>query len=109
LRAAPPAPSSAGLVICGLPRSGTTHLHKPLSADPALRHLSYWESLEPVPGPGEPLEPAATDQPDPRRARCQMAVDLVDTCMPLFKRIHEMTVDHAHEEIQSDAAAVDRQ
>jgi hypothetical protein len=85
------------IIICGLPRTGTTHLHNLLSADPALRELPYWESLEPVladherPGPGEP---------DPRRARCQAAVDLVDALMPEFTRMHEMTVDHAHEEIQ---------
>lgn len=41
------------IIICGLPRTGTTHLHNLLAADPALRHLPYWESLEPVPAPGE--------------------------------------------------------
>ena len=30
------------------PRTGTTHLHNLMSADPALRSLPYWESLEPV-------------------------------------------------------------
>jgi Sulfotransferase family len=87
----------APIVICGLPRTGTTHLHNLLSVDPALRSLPYWESLEPVladgerPGPGEP---------DPRRARTEQAVWFVDAAMPLFKRMHEMTVDHVHEEIQ---------
>ena len=38
----------APIVICGLPRTGTTHLHNLMSADPALRSLPYWESLEPV-------------------------------------------------------------
>lgn len=85
------------IVICGLPRTGTTHLHNLLSADPALRSLPYWESLEPVlpeaerPGPGEP---------DPRRARCQVGLDFLHAAMPLFDRMHEMTVDHVHEEIQ---------
>jgi hypothetical protein len=87
----------APIVICGLPRTGTTHLHNLMSADPALRSLPYWESLEPVlaeaeaPGPGEP---------DPRRARTEQALWLVDAAMPYFKRMHEMTVDHVHEEIQ---------
>ncbi|MGH9027478.1 MAG: sulfotransferase family protein [Acidimicrobiia bacterium] len=87
----------APIVICGLPRTGTTHLHNLISADPALRSLPYWESLEPVlpesqqPAPGEP---------DPRRARTEMALDVVNTTMPYFKRMHEMTVDHVHEEIQ---------
>ncbi len=42
----------APIIICGLPRTGTTHLHNLMSADPALRSLPYWESLEPV-LPGE--------------------------------------------------------
>ena len=40
---------AAPIVIAGLPRTGTTHLHNLMSADPALRSLPYWESLEPVP------------------------------------------------------------
>ncbi len=38
----------APIVICGLPRTGTTHLHNLIASDPALRSLPYWESLEPV-------------------------------------------------------------
>lgn len=81
------------IIICGLPRTGTTHLHNLLAADPALRYLPYWESLEPFPAPGEP-------DPDARRQRCEAGLQLVETSMPDFKRMHEMTVDHAHEEIQ---------
>ena len=80
------------IIICGLPRTGTTHLHNLIAADPNLRYLSYWESLEPFPGPDD------TDQT--RRDRCASGLDLVDTSMPDFKRMHDMTVDHAHEEIQ---------
>ena len=36
------------IIICGLPRTGTTHLHNLMAADPGLRSLPYWESLEPV-------------------------------------------------------------
>ncbi|MGH2727183.1 MAG: sulfotransferase, partial [Actinomycetota bacterium] len=35
------------IIVCGLPRTGTTHLHNLIAADPALRSLPYWESLEP--------------------------------------------------------------
>jgi hypothetical protein len=83
------------IIICGLPRTGTTHLHNMLAADPALRHLPYWESLEPV--------LAAAEQgadPDPRPARCAAGLDLLDGVMPEFKRMHEMTVEHAQEELQ---------
>ena len=85
------------IVICGLPRTGTTHLHNLMSSDPSLRSLPYWESLEPVladrerPGPGEP---------DPRLERTATALSFLDVAMPYFKRMHEMTVDHTHEEIQ---------
>ncbi|BBZ36754.1 sulfotransferase family protein [Mycolicibacterium confluentis] len=81
------------IVICGLPRTGTTHLHNLLAADPALRHMPYWESLEPFPAPGE-------DGPGPRRDRCAAGLDLIHTTMPEFRRMHDMTVEHAHEEIQ---------
>jgi hypothetical protein len=85
------------IVICGLPRTGSTHLHNLISSDPALRSLPYWESLEPVLADGE--HPGA-GAPDPRMARTEMALSFVNTAMPEFKRMHEMTVDHVHEEIQ---------
>lgn len=81
------------IIICGLPRTGTTHLHNLIAADPALRYLPYWESLEPVAAPGEA-------DPQARRDRCAVGLDLINTSMPEFKRMHDMTVDHAHEEIQ---------
>ena len=84
-------PIERPIVIAGLPRSGTTHLHNVLAADPSLRTLPYWESLEPVPAPGVP---------DERRAATEFALQLVNDTMPLFVRMHEMTPDHAHEEIQ---------
>jgi hypothetical protein len=90
-------PIRAPIVIVGLPRTGTTHLHNLIAADPGLRSLPYWESLEPVlldeerPAPGEP---------DPRRARCEQALWFVNESLPYFVRMHEMTTDHVHEEIQ---------
>ncbi len=88
---------AAPIVICGLPRTGTTHLHNLMSADPALRSLPYWESLEPVLAERERPEPGA---PDPRLERTAMALSFLDAALPYFKRMHEMTVDHTHEEIQ---------
>ena len=54
------------IIICGLPRTGTTHLHNLIAADPAIRYLPYWESLEPFPAPGEDDRSAA---PGPVRGR----------------------------------------
>ncbi len=86
---------AAPIVIVGLPRTGTTHLHNLLSADPALRSLPYWESLEPIPMPSE-----AGVEPDPRRQRAEAGVWFLNQAMPLFPLMHEMTTDHVHEEIQ---------
>lgn len=52
LTASPPA---VALVITGLPRTGTTLLHKLAALDPAHRVLRLWEALSPVPpGPAGP-------------------------------------------------------
>lgn len=81
------------VVIAGLPRTGTTHLHNLLAAGPTFRTLPYWESMEPLPMPGETGDEA-------RRARSDLAVDFMNSAMPYFPLMHEMTTDHIHEEIQ---------
>jgi hypothetical protein len=88
---------AAPIIVCGLPRTGTTHLHNLMSADPALRSLPYWESLEPVLPDREIPEAGA---PDPRVERTEMALSFLNTALPYFDRMHEMTVGHTHEEIQ---------
>ena len=90
-------PIERPIVIAGLPRSGTTHLHNLLSADPALRSLPYWESLEPVPVPGDPPGEAGIAA---RRERTRVGLEFTNAAMPHFKAMHEMTADHTHEEIQ---------
>jgi len=88
------------IVITGFPRTGTTHLHNSLAADPELRSLPYWEALEPV-----PVDETPDGGPDPRRARCAETLEWINSAMPHFPSMHEMTVDHAHEEI--DLLALD--
>jgi Sulfotransferase family len=83
----------APMVIAGLPRTGTTHLHSLLGADPALRSLPYWEAQEPLPAPGE------EGTIEPRRQRTGDALNISNTLMPYFPLMHEMTIDHVHEEI----------
>jgi Sulfotransferase family len=83
------------VVIAGLPRTGTTHLHNLLGVASTFRTLPYWESVEPFPLPAE-----AGIEPDPRRARMDSAVAVLDVVMPHFRLMHEMTTDHVHEEIQ---------
>lgn len=55
------------IVILGLPRSGTTKLHRMIAADPKMQKLPLWKLFYPVraltPGPGTDIERriAATD------------------------------------------------
>ena len=63
------------IIICGLPHRHH-HLHNLMAADPNLRHLPYWESLEPFPAPGD------GDDETPRQDRCAAGVDLINTVMP---------------------------
>src|SRR5437868_1430110 len=83
------------VVIAGLPRTGTTHLHNLLAAGPTFRTLPYWESFEPFPLPAED-----GIEPDPRAARMDVAVTVMNMLMPHFALMHEMTTEHVHEEIQ---------
>jgi hypothetical protein len=88
------APVTAPIVVAGLPRTGTTHLHNLMSADPALRSLPYWEAIEPLPAPGEPAGSV-----EPRVERCAFGLDMSQLWMPEMQRMHEMTPWHTHEEI----------
>lgn len=83
------------VVIAGLPRTGTTHLHNLLASASSFRTMPYWESNEPFPLPAE-----AGVEPDPRRARMDVAVQVMHVVMPHFPLMHEMTTEHVHEEIQ---------
>jgi len=72
-------PIERPIIIAGLPRTGTTHLHNLMSADPALRSLPYWEALEPVLAESERPPPG---EPDPRLDRTAQALDFVNGAMP---------------------------
>jgi hypothetical protein len=89
-------PVERPLVVVGLPRTGTTHLHNLLAEHPDLRFLPYWESEEPVLAASER---AATGEPDPRIARAAAGLAQIDAVMPLFRAMHEMTAEGPHEEI----------
>jgi hypothetical protein len=85
------------VVVAGLPRSGTTHLVNLIAADSRLRSLPYWESLEPVPVPGEG---PGRDGRDPRWWRCQRAYQAQLAQAPLLVAMHDMPPEHIHEEIE---------
>lgn len=90
-------PVTSPIVILGLPRTGTTHLHNLLACDPHLRSLPYWESLQPVLPPEQQPLPG---QHDPRIKRSQQNLRLINSMMPLYPLMHDMAYDLPQEEIQ---------
>ena len=85
------------IIVCGLPRSGTTHLVNLLAADARLRSLPLWESYEPVLSPFEKLR---EDGVDPRYHRCQKQWDMTQQMTPLLAAMHPMNPEHIHEELE---------
>ncbi|MBS0255301.1 MAG: sulfotransferase [Proteobacteria bacterium] len=84
------------IMIAGLPRSGTTHLVNLIAADPRLRSLPLWESMEPV-ARSEPPPPPAED---PRRADCIAMWGGFEALLPLMPAMHEMAPDGVHEDVE---------
>ena len=95
----------APVVICGLPRTGTTHLHNLMSADANLRSLPWWESLEPVPPLSEQSVERLDVRDDPRWQRADAGLANLNTVLPYTRRMHDMYTDHVHEEIHLLAIA----
>ncbi|MDQ7803493.1 sulfotransferase [Amycolatopsis sp. A133] len=90
-------PVDRPIVIAGLPRTGTTHLHRLLAAAPGVRTVPYWESAEPV--------LATPVHPDPRPERAHRALEFVDLALPHLKRMHELDAREAEEDIRLLAIA----
>jgi len=79
------------VIIAGLPRTGTTHLHNLLSQCTDMRYLPLWQTLH-------PMTPQA-NRKDRRRHAADLAVGATSYIIPLFKRMHEMETDGPHEEL----------
>jgi hypothetical protein len=86
-------PVARPLFITGLPRSGTTFLHRLMSEDPDGRTLLFWESLVPSPPP----EPA-TYRTDPRIARSRRKTDLLNRLSPRLATAHEFDAESPEED-----------
>ncbi len=81
------------VVIVGLPRTGTTKLHRLLACDPRFWWMAWWEACYPVPFPDE-----APGHPDARIERGRADVELMVQAMPQLTAIHPMNADLADEE-----------
>ncbi|MGH8446338.1 MAG: sulfotransferase family protein [Solimonas sp.] len=80
------------IVITGLPRTGTTALHRVLAADPQFQGLEYWLIDNPMPRP-----PRAGWDSDPLYRR---AVDELETLyreVPAMKTAHPIIADEVYE------------
>ena len=86
----------APIFVVGLPRTGTTYLHRLLSLDPNARAPKTWELFDPV-----PVLPAAVLETEEGRAKDRAkrikfvddAIKKLDMCVPHFKGIHEVGGD----------------
>ena len=87
----------APIIVIGLPRSGTTHLVNLIAADPRLRSLPYWESLEPVPNRGDG---PGRDGVDRRYERCLRAYEAQMAIAPLVRAMHHQEPQAIEEEIE---------
>jgi hypothetical protein len=84
------------IIVLGLPRTGTTMLHRLLARDPGLRHLPYWEGAMPFPL-GDPTQPPAV--PDPRIRRARQSLKFLYWVAPLLITMHEIEAEAPDEEI----------
>ena len=82
------------LVIVGLARTGTTMLHRLLSADPGLYAARWWEVRFPAPFPGWDWR-----GPDPRIAAAHAQVDWILEHQPVLAAIHPWDAEGPDEEI----------
>ncbi len=82
----------APLVICGIPRTGTTALHKVLSVDPQFQGLNLWLASWPKP---RPPQDRWVDEPGYQHAVALLEKRNADT--PGLRAVHEMLVDEVEE------------
>lgn len=79
--------------ICGLPRTGSTLLHRLLSASPKLTSTLSWETSYPIPFPGEGPDAAE------RKRRAQQKMRLFLEYSPDFGDIHTIEWDGPEEDV----------
>ena len=89
-------PVEAPWLIVGLPRSGTTFLHRLLASDPELRSAPLWEIMNPLPVGDVETPP---QRPDPRIAMAEQALAALHRVAPGLQAMHEMAAEAPDEEL----------
>ncbi|HEU5474378.1 MAG TPA: sulfotransferase [Actinophytocola sp.] len=79
--------------ICGLPRTGSTLLHRLLAASPRLTSTLSWEASYPIPFPGEGPDAAE------RKRRARDRAELFLRMSPEFAGIHTIEWDGPEEDV----------
>jgi hypothetical protein len=80
------------LVITGIPRTGTTALHKLLAVDPQFQGLQTWLLDAPMPRP-----PRETWESHPLFQRAVEAIEARYAATPEMRAAHNMVADELHE------------
>ena len=80
------------IFVTGLPRTGTTALHRLLTADPANQGLELWLTEVPQPRP-----PRDTWEQDPAFGRIQAAYERHRVARPEFMGVHYMAAGQVEE------------
>lgn len=83
----------AAAVICGLPRTGSTLLHRQLAASPQLTATLSWECSYPLPFPDEGPEAEI------RKEKAKKMMELFLSLSPDFGDIHTVVWDGPEEDV----------
>lgn len=83
----------APVFVTGMPRTGTTKLHRVMSCDPQVQSLPFWIVLNMAPFPG-----ADPSQPDPRIAIAEAALAQSTQRFPELQAAHPAIADEPEEE-----------
>lgn len=81
-------------VVAGLPRTGSTMLHRMLAAAPGMTGVRWYEAQNYVPFPGE-----ARGDPAPRRAAAEQIMAYMLQAIPDLMSLHPMSIDQPDEEV----------
>lgn len=81
-------------VVVGLPRTGSTMLHRMLASAPGMTGVKWWECQNYAPFPGE--QPG---DPEPRRQAAKAYLDYMLEHAPDLMSIHPMNIDQPDEEL----------
>ncbi|CAM9918894.1 unnamed protein product [Ectocarpus fasciculatus] len=85
-------PVRAPVFVMGLPRTGTTFLHRLLSLDPAVRSPLLWELLNPVPEPTDYDTQTKEFEADAKK-RSKFIKNIIKS----RKQMGDHALDHIHE------------